>query len=99
MAFNEQNKDNEEGLQEKLVQVNRVGKVVKGGRVFGFTALTVVGDGNERAVEQHHRLTASVNFVVHFEPVDRRVTRRRLLLSRYDSWHEHRQEKSYCLHV
>lgn len=36
----------EEGLQEKLVQVNRVSKVVKGGRIFSFTALTVVGDGN-----------------------------------------------------
>ena len=45
MAFNEKEKANPEGLQEKLVQVNRVAKVVKGGRVFGFTALAVVGDG------------------------------------------------------
>lgn len=37
---------NNEGLQEKLVQVNRVAKTVKGGRIFAFTALTVVGDGN-----------------------------------------------------
>lgn len=35
-----------DGLQEKLVQVNRVAKTVKGGRIFAFTALTVVGDGN-----------------------------------------------------
>jgi len=47
MAYNDQkDKANTEGLQEKLVQVNRVAKVVTGGRIFRFTALTVVGDGN-----------------------------------------------------
>ncbi|PIQ37478.1 MAG: 30S ribosomal protein S5 [Lysobacterales bacterium CG17_big_fil_post_rev_8_21_14_2_50_64_11] len=37
-------RDNGDGLVEKLVAVNRVSKTVKGGRQFTFTALTVVGD-------------------------------------------------------
>lgn len=44
MARGEQNATDD--FIEKLVTVNRVAKVVKGGRQFGFTALTVVGDGS-----------------------------------------------------
>ncbi|MCF6318218.1 MAG: 30S ribosomal protein S5 [Proteobacteria bacterium] len=46
MASVDRNKDEGDGLLERLVAVNRVSKVVKGGRQFSFTALTVVGDGN-----------------------------------------------------
>jgi small subunit ribosomal protein S5 len=45
MALVKKDEANNEGLEEKLVQVNRVAKTVKGGRIFAFTALTVVGDG------------------------------------------------------
>ena len=38
----------DDGLREKMIAVNRVTKVVKGGRIMAFAALTVVGDGDGR---------------------------------------------------
>jgi small subunit ribosomal protein S5 len=38
----------DDGMREKMIQVNRVTKVVKGGRIMAFAALTVVGDGDGR---------------------------------------------------
>src|SRR3954470_18294870 len=46
MARSPQSEERSDGLREKMVAVNRVTKVVKGGRILGFAALSVVGDGD-----------------------------------------------------
>ena len=74
MAYNDQESNataTEGDLQEKLVQVNRVAKLVKGGRIMSFTALTVVGDGKGRSAYGRGRLAKCLS--LSRKPWSRRV--------------------------
>ncbi|MGP1666694.1 MAG: hypothetical protein ACTS5I_12435, partial [Rhodanobacter sp.] len=77
MANNDQKRD--EGYIEKLVQVNRVAKTVKGGRIFTFTALTVVGDGKGR-----------VGFGRGTERIERGEQFQRFVLGHIEHQHRHK---------
>lgn len=48
MIVDKKNVNADDTLREKLVSVRRTAKVVKGGRIFGFAAVVVIGDGNGR---------------------------------------------------
>ena len=45
-------------LEERVVTINRVSKTVKGGRIFKFAALVVVGDGNGLVAVSYTHLRA-----------------------------------------
>ena len=58
----------DDGMREKMIAVNRVTKVVKGGRILSFAALTVVGDGDGgigAEHQQHHQQSVQCGVHVH----------------------------------
>src|SRR4029079_9236971 len=68
-----------DGLREKMISINRVTKVVKGGRILGFAALTVVGDGDGRVgIGKRHAKEVPVAVQKAVEEARRRLVKVRL---------------------